>query len=325
MSDLLDISHLFKVREDPEFFSVWYDVSNGHITDIAPHSIAEDRGNFIVGSGEPYLSLIGGNVPFKEYVVAYDPDVEKNRLMHMSEWSKLLGEKHELQVVDFVEELDNTKQFFLSFYKEQKTCELIINHDSFAALLKMGNEEQISASQNQTIDFFVRDKSTGYLIAKHRFYFDMDNDIIMDDKAEWLGSTDINEIEVLGFKNLCTYNWSWQKKRIARSVRVNRTRVIPASRNEENYHINMRIVNGKLHGDSYINEPANYNIHDKLKIWVTKREHPDALIGSIDIPSVFIEGKRSFEIEYAHLGKLNLDEVDFLIDNQYIKLHMEEA
>ena len=87
----------------------------------------------------------------------------------------------------------------------------------------------------------------------------------------------------------------------------------------------MRIVNGKLHGDSYINEPANYNIHDKLKIWVTKREHPDALIGSIDIPSVFIEGKRSFEIEYAHLGKLNLDEVDFLIDNQYIKLHMEEA
>lgn len=323
MVDILDISHLFKSRQEPDQFSVWYNPTNGRITDIGPYS-PEDKGTFIVGSGEPYLTLLEGNVSFKEYVVAYDTKLEKNNLMHITEWTKLLGEKHELQLIDFIPEQNNSTQFFLNFYKEQKTCELIVNHESFANLYKLANEEQLSASQNQTINFFIRDKNTGYLIAKHHFTFNMDNDTIMDSDASWLNHISMDEIEVLGFKNLCTYNWSWQVKRIERLVRVDRTRVIPASRSDDSCHINFHMEDNKLICTSFINDPKNYNIHGDLKIWVTKQQHPDGLLGSIDIPSTLIEGKKSFEIDFSHLGKIALNEVDFLTSNQYIKVYVEE-
>ena len=319
----VDISHLFKQRTDPEFFSVWYNTSDGRITDIGPHS-TDDKGTFIIGSGEPYLTLLAGDVSFKEYVVAYDTKTEKNNLMHITEWTKLLGEKHELQLIDFITEQDNSTQFFLNFYKDQRKCELIINHESFSNLLKMGNEEQVSASQNQIINFFIRDKDTGYLIYKHCFYFNMDNDIIMDSDASWINDINLDNIEVIGSKNLCTFNWSWQDKRIDRVVRVNRTRVIPASRDNDSCHINFKMVDDRLICTSHIIEPKNYNIYDKLKIWVTRHQHPDSLIGSIDIPISFIEGKKTFEINYSHLGITSLKDVDFLTNNQYIKLHMEE-
>lgn len=323
MSDL-DISFLFKERSTPELFSIWYDPVNGKITGMAPHT-PEDAGIFVIDSGDICVSLLSGDIPFKEYVVAYDPKTETSRLMHINDWGKLLGEKHELQLVSFMAEQDNTMQFFLNFYRDVSQCELLVNHDSFANMFKQGNENQISQSQRQTISFFVREKETGYLVAKHDFEFDINNDIIMEDGAGWLREFGPDDVDILSHKNFCTYSWSCQEKKIDRVVRVNRTRVIPASRGEDYSHINFRMHKKKLICDSNIGDPSNYNIHDDLKVWITQHQHPDALIGMIKVPITMLKDRGSFEIDINHLNGFDFNDVDFLSDNQYIKLHMRET
>lgn len=324
MADVLDISRFFQPRQRSEMFSVWYDPATGKITGIAP-TAPNDSGIFITGSGKIYVDLLSGDVPFKEYVVAYDPKQGISRLMHINEWGGLLGEKHELHIIPFLPEQHTTMQFFLLFYKEQKSCELIVNHDSFVNMFKMSNEKQISQSQRQTISFYVRDRETGYLVARHSFEFDLNSDSIMESKADWLDEIEIDNIEVLGHKNMCTYSWSWQEKKIERVVRVSRTRVIPATRKEENFHLSFRIYKGKLMCDSNIADPANYNIYEDLHIWITKQQHPDALIGMIKVPIALIRNRNTFELDGKYLHGIGFNDIDLLTDNQYIKLHMKET
>ena len=322
MTDI-DISHLFKRRKEVEKFSIWYEPESGEITGIAPHD-DEDSGTFIISESEVCLTLLTGNVSFNEYIIAYDPEVDDKRIMHVSEWSKLLGDMHELQVIDFILEQDNTTQFFLNFYKEQRTCELIINYESFINLFKLGNEEQISSSQNQSINFYVREKNTGYLIANYKFNFDMGNDLIIENTADWLKDISVEEVEILSPKNFCTYNWSWQNKRIERLLRVSRTRVIPAARSDDYSHIYFEMKENKLVCKSNISNPENYAIHDDFKLWITRRQHPDALMGSIKIPAISLGNKQSVEIDVSHIEDFDFNAVDFLTDNQYIKIHMKE-
>ena len=320
----IDISFLFQPRRQVEQFSVWYDSVTGKITGIAPHTIS-DTGNFIVSESDVCIELLSGEVALKEYLVGYDPEQETKRLMHITEWGSLLGEKHELQTIDFVTEHDISSQFAISFYKNQKKCELIVNHDAFINMFRRGNEDQIAHSQRQQINFFVRDKHTGYLLAKHLFEFDITNDKIMEEEAEWLSDYNLDEIEVISHKNFCTYSWTWQENQIDRVVRVNRTRVIPASRSEDYAHLNFRMQDRELICDSTISDPANYNIQSNIKIWITQREHPDALVGNIDIPINMIANKKSFRIDTGHLKGLDFDNLDFLSNNQYITIYMKDS
>jgi hypothetical protein len=123
---------------------------------------------------------------------------------------------------------------------------------------------------------------------------------------------------------MCTYSWSCQERKIERVVRVNRTRVIPASRKEESFHLGFRIYKGKLMCDSNIGDPANYNIHTDLRIWITKHQHPDALIGMVKVPVDMIRNRSSFEVDQRYLKGVDFNQIDLLTDNQYIKLHMKE-
>lgn len=319
----IDISHLFKRRKEVEKFSIWYEPDTGNITGIAPHS-DDDSGTYIISESDICLTLLEGNVSFFEYIIAYDPEIDDKKIMHVTEWSKLLGDMHELQVIDFISEQDNNTQFFLNFYKEQKTCELMINYESFINLFKLGNEEQISSSQNQSINFYVRDRDSGYLIANYKFEFDMINDLIMEDTADWLDDISLEDVEILSPKNFCTYNWSYQDRRIERLVRVSRTRVIPAARSNDYSHIHFEMKENKLICKSNINQPSNYAIHDDFKLWVTKRQHPDALMGLIKIPGDLLGNKQSIEVDVSHIEDFDFNDVDFLTDNQYIKVHMKE-
>lgn len=320
----IDISHLFLPRRVIEKFSVWYDGQNGKITGIAPHT-ETDSGNFIISESTICLELLEGSTALKEYIVGYDPEQMIKRLMHISEWGSLLGEKHELQLVEFVDEQNITSQFSLNFYKNQKKCELIVNHDAFISMFQKGNEEQIAHSQRQHIHFFIRDKDTGYLLSRQSFEFDVNNDTIMESNVDWLLDYNLNEIEVISHKNFCTYSWTWKENQIERTVRVNRTKVIPATRSEEFAHLNFRMLDNQLICDSTISDPKNYSIDANIKIWITKREHPDALIGNINIPVDMIANKKSFRIDTGHLKGLDFDNLDFLTSNQYIKIYMKDS
>jgi hypothetical protein len=324
VTDDVDISFLFRPRNAVEKFSIWYDSVTGKITGIAPNA-SSDAGNFIVSESEVCIELLSGDVAIKEYLVGYDPEQEVKRLMHITEWGNLLGEKHELQFIDYATEHDISSQFALSFYKNQKKCELIVNHDAFINMFRKGNEDQIAHSQRQAIKFFIRDKYTGYLLARHSFEFDITNDELMEDQAEWLGECDLDDIEVISHKNFCTYSWTWQENQIERVVRVNRTRVIPASRSDDYAHLNFHMHDEHLICDSTINDPANYNIQSNIKIWITQREHPDALIGNIDIPIDMIASKKSFRIDTGYLKGLDFNNLDFLTSNQYIKIYMKDS
>jgi hypothetical protein len=70
--------------------------------------------------------------------------------------------------------------------------------------------------------------------------------------------------------------------------------------------------------------PANYNIHQAVKVWITKRDHPDALIGSISIPVNMIQGRKTLEVDRRHLRGFRINDLDFLTDNQYIRIFVKD-
>lgn len=315
----VDISHLIRPRSEKHEYSVWYDPDSGRITGIAPHT-NDDEGVFIVGSGDIYESLLTGEKSFKECIVAFDPESGDNRLMHTHEWLKLLSSKQELQLIEFMHEEDHKKQFSIVFYKEEKKCALMVNQDAFVTMLRMGNEAQVEAAQKQKIDFYIRDKDTGYLINKHSFHFDLSNDEVMEDDAVWISQHPLDEVDVLSHKNFCTYAWTWQEKKIERLVKVNRTRVIPALRDANSAHISLEPHRDSIRCYSNIVNPGNYNIHEDLKIWITRRDHPDALVGCMTIPMAMIAEKKMFEVDIRFLQGVPFGEVDFLTNNQYIRL-----
>jgi len=315
----IDISHLIRPRAEKHEYSVWYDPESGRINGIAPHT-EEDQGAFIVGSGDIYESLLTGEKSFKECIVAFDPELGNNRLMHTHEWLRLLSSKQDLQLIDFAHEEDHKKQFSIVFYKEEKKCALMVNQDAFVTMLRMGNEAQVEAAQKQKIDFYVRDKDTGYLITKHSFQFDLSNDEVMENDAAWIGEYQLDDVDVLSHKNFCTYAWTWKDRRIERLVKVNRTRVIPALRNASTAHISLEPIDGRIVCFSNIVNPSNYNIHEDLKIWITLRDHPDALVGCMTIPMTMLAEKKTFEIDMRFLRGIPFDQADFLTNNQYIRL-----
>lgn len=315
----IDISHLIRPRAEKHEYSVWYDPESGRINGIAPHT-EEDKGVFIVGSGELYESLSTDEKSFKECIVAFDPEVGNNRLMHTHEWLCLLSSKQDLQLIDFVHEEDHKKQFSIVFYKEEKKCALMVNQDVFVTMLRMVNEAQVEAAQKQKIDFYVRDKDTGYLITKHSFQFDLSLDEVMENDAAWIGEYHLDDVDVLSHKNFCTYAWTWKDRCIERLIKINRTRVIPALRNAASAHVSLEDTNGKIVCCSNIVNPSNYNIHEDLKIWITLREHPDALVGCMTIPMSMLAEKKIFEIDTGFLRGIPFGQVDFLTDNRYIRL-----
>lgn len=319
-----DISAFIKPRDNTSIsYSAWYDHTSGKITSVSVHT-KEDTGNFITGNDSIFIELLEGKKSFKECMVAYDSELGVRRLMYVKDWVLQVGARHELQVIDYSVEPDVNKQFSLIFYKDQKYVGLDVNHDSFMTMFKMGNEDQLSMIQKQNVTFYVRDKNTGYLIGKHIFEFNIDNNELLEQPAVWLAEYNVEEIDILGHKNLCTYSWTWQEKKIEKVLRVNRTRVIPAISDEDAAHIILVNRDGKLICQSNIGLPSNYNIYEDLKVWVTKREHPDSLIGMITIPVNMIANRKRFEIDIRFLGGKRFDTVDFLTNNQYIRLSKKD-
>ena len=319
-----DISAFIKPRDTGAVsYSVWYDHTSGKITSVSVHT-ESDTGNFITGNDEIFKELLEGKRSFKECMVAYDSELGIRRLMYVKDWMLQVGTRHDLQIIDYSVEPDMNKQFSLIFYKDQKKVSLDVNQDAFMAMFKLGNEDQLSMIQKQNVTFYIRDKNTGYLIGKHLFEFNIDNNELIEQDAQWLNNHSIEEIDILGHKNLCTYSWTWQEKKIEKVLRVNRTRVIPAINDEDAAHIVLVNRKGKLICQSNISQPSNYNIHDDLKVWVTKREHPDSLIGMITIPVNMISNRKRFEIDIRFLKGKNFDTVDFLTNNQYIRLSKKD-
>lgn len=315
----IDISHLIRPRMSKNEYSIWYDADSGRITGIAPH-MPEDQGSFVIGSGDICESLATGEKSFKECIVAFDPEQGVNRVMHTHEWLLLLSSKQDIQPIDFVHEEDHKKQFSIVFYKEEKKCALMVNQDAFVTMLRMGNEAQVEAAQKQNIDFYVRDRDTGYLITKHSFQFDLSNDEVMEDDAVWIDQYQLDDVDVLSHKNFCTYAWTWKEKKIERLIKVNRTRVIAALRDAGSAHISLEEGPNNIRCYSNIVNPSNYNIHEDIKIWITRRDHPDALIGCMTIPMDMIAEKKVFDIDSRYLRGLSFSQVDFLTNNQYIRL-----
>lgn len=316
-----DISHLFRPRTPTGQFSVWYDFHTKKITGISPHEIT-DTGDFLISNEEICITLLNGEESLKEYLVEYDPNIGSTRVMHQAEYMTLVGTNHDIQLIDFSSEEDPTKHFSLIFYKNQNKCELMANHASFINMLRHRKEEYIAL--NQKVIFFARDKNTGYLLSKHEFKY-MSNDIL-EDNVDWLTDVKISDIEILSYKNFCSYVWTYKEDQLVRTQKVNRKRVV-ISRLENNHaHLHFQIQeNNVLQCKSHIIDPNNYNITDSIILWITKKNHPDALINQLVIPTVMIKDKNTFGLPVSYLKGFYLKDLDFLTDNQYIDISLNEG